>query len=74
MKKIKVYGTILEVNGIMYDFTEFKHNKDCQFLLDVVDKFNSSNKHCFYDVKKQVVDYLIKCYELKKAPKLDEIL
>lgn len=74
MKKVSVYGPTLEVDGIMYNFSEFIHTEDCQFLLDVVDKFDRSNKHCFYDVKKQVVDYLIKCYELKKAPKLDEIL
>ena len=74
MQKIKVYGTILEVNGIVYNFTEFVHNKDCQFLLDVVDKFDRSNKHCFYSVKKEVVEYLIKCYELDKAPKVEEVL
>lgn len=74
MKKIKVYGNTLEVNGIMYDFTEYGHTEDLRFLLDVVDKFDRSNKHAFYSVKKEVVNYLIRCYELDKAPKVYEIL
>lgn len=40
MKKVSVYGPTLEVDGIMYNFSEFIHTKDCQFLLDVVDKFD----------------------------------
>lgn len=74
MKKVSVYGPTLEVDGIMYNFSEFIHTEDCQFLLDVVDKFDRSNKHAFYDVKKQVVEYLIRCYELDKAPKVYEVL
>ena len=74
MQKIRIYGTILEVDGIMYNFSEFIRNDDCQFLLDVVDKFDRSNKHAFHDVKKQVVNYLIRCYELDKAPKVYEVL
>lgn len=74
MQKIKVYGTILEVDGIMYNFTEFINNSDCRLLLQVAKNFDRSNKHCFYDVKKQVVEYLIKCYELRKAPRLEDIL
>ena len=74
MQKIRIYGTILEVDGIMYNFSEFIRNDDCRFLLQVARNFDRSNKHAFYDVKKQVVEYLIKCCELRKAPKLEDIL
>lgn len=74
MKKIKVYGNTLEVGGNFYDFSEYGHTEDLRFLLDVVDKFDRSNKHAFYSIKKEVVNYLIRCYELDKAPKVYEIL
>lgn len=74
MQKIMVYGNTLEVGGNFYDFSEYAHTEDLRFLLDVVDKFDRSNKHAFYDVKKQVVNYLIRCYELDKAPKVYEVL
>ena len=73
MKKVSVYGPLLEVDGIMYNFKDC-YNDDCQFLLDVVDKFDHSNKHAFYSVKKEIVNYLVRCYELKKAPKVYEVL
>lgn len=74
MKKIKVLGNILEVGGNFYDFSEYSHTEDLRFLLDVVDNFDRSNKHAFYSVKKEIVEYLIKCYELDKAPKIEESL
>ena len=74
MKKIKVRGNILEVGGNFYDFSEYSHTEDLRFLLDVVDNFDRSNKHAFYSVKKEIVEYLIKCYELDKAPKIEEAL
>lgn len=74
MQKIMVYGNTLEVGGNFYDFSEYAHTGDLRFLLDVVDKFDRSNKHAFYDAKKQVVNYLIRCYELDKAPKVYEVL
>ena len=74
MQKIVVYGNTLEVGGNFYDFSECSHTEDLHFLLDVVDKFDHSNKHAFHDVKKQVVEYLVRCYELNKAPKVYEIL
>ena len=74
MQKIKVYGPLLEVNGIMYNFTEFFHTEDCRFLLTLVRKFDKPNKHAFYSVKKEVVEYLVRCYELDKAPKVYEVL
>ena len=43
-------------------------------LLQVARAFDRSDKKEFCDVKKQVVEYLIKCCELRKAPRLEDIL
>lgn len=74
MQNIKIYGTILEVDRVRYNFTEFVNNSDCRLLLQVARAFDRSDKQEFCDVKKQVVEYLIKCCELRKAPRLEDIL
>lgn len=51
MQNIKIYGTILEVDRVRYNFTEFVNNSDCRLLLQVARAFDRSDKKEFCDVK-----------------------
>ena len=48
MQNIKIYGTILEVDKVRYNFTEFVNNSDCRLLLQVV-RANAANQEKHLD-------------------------